>query len=140
MNFYIYSDGSKKWDKGIAVTLILSDYSYITEIPTKLKDASSSKAELVGMCQGLQYIQANMPDAWVDSNNTFIIKVDHEALVTTYNKIKNTGKVENTSCPHLWSVVLELVKGKNIKMQHIKGHQEIHNPNKTCDILAGILI
>ena len=117
----------------VATSLFLTDDMYLNTV-TKVyyNTESTTEGELLGICQSMEFITTQYPkEKYIE------IITDSESLVYAYRKylagvpIKRSAKYYKR-----WKKLLELSKGKKVKVSHIASHQEEHNPNKVCDLIA----
>lgn len=136
MRVKMYSDGSRlDGDKGQAVTICLTDNDYLGYVQSSHNTQSSSKMELIGVLQGLNYLVRNR----IDTSNVTSY-VDHESISAIYEKYRDKNIDEaKLEFKDIWQEILRLSYTLvRLHIKYIKGHQEKHNCNKTCDILAAM--
>lgn len=140
LKIYMYSDGCKKNASSSAATIMLTDTQFLGVVETRIRSNSSGKAELIGLCQGLQYLDRRLGIISNQQTTEIIARVDHESIVNIYNRLLTNPDTTGLAFSNIWDKIMLLVKGKNITIEHIKGHQIEYNPNKTCDIIASMLL
>lgn len=135
MKVYMYSDGSHITGtyRGRAVTILLTDTSYLGCVVSKGPFVSSSQAELQGFLQGLEYLMTNKIDV-----TDVVARVDHESLVDLFYRHKSGSKSDVKLSP-MWRKVMKLARDINLKVEYFKGHQDNVNCNKACDIIAALV-
>ena len=131
--YYAYSDASTRGDSGAATTLILTDSEFVTCFTNVYEGVSSStEAELLGVVQTMQYINQHC-----SPNSKVVLLTDSKAIAVKYIKILSNWVVpKNTDFYSYYVKLLQYSTGFNVSVQHIRGHQHTHNPNKVCDILS----
>lgn len=133
MMYYAYSDASTRDDSCAATSLILTDDKYVTCFTNVYEHVSSSmEAELLGVVQTMQYISQHCP-----ASSKVVLLTDSKAIAVQYIRILSTWKVrEGCDFYEYYTKLLQYSAGFNVNVQHIRGHQHTHNPNKVCDILS----
>lgn len=128
-----YCDASYKNNKAIATTLITTEDTFVTCFSKPYTDVSSSvKAELLGVLQTIEYIyNGGFKDKQV------VLFTDSRTIALKYISILAKWEVpENEKEAEIYKKLLFYSSTFNINVQHIRGHQHTHNPNKVCDILS----
>ena len=132
----LYSDATFDSNLKMAVTatLILDNDGYCrTFFPAVYGGVRSSiHAELLGVCQSLQWVADNEPEAEIQ------ILCDNLSIAERISRYPEDRRVLNGSPANLWFAVFNLLdKLQRPIVMHISSHQSAHNPNKTCDLLCG---
>lgn len=134
---FAYSDASVKGSKGAATTLILTEDTFITCFTKRYdKVSSSTEAELLGVVQTMEYIST-----YCKKEDKVVLLMDNKSIAVRYIKVLSTWSVPNrVEFKECYEKLLSMSKDFNVNVQHIRGHQHTHNPNKVCDILSKISI
>lgn len=134
MRIIAYSDGSFEGDNAASASMILTEQEYLGNVVKKYKVRTPYEAELLGVIQVLEFIEEKGYDF-----SSLTIWTDARAVADKFPILKHTGAVPGNFKSHKkWERILELTRGKSVFIYHQPGHQDAHNPNKTCDILARI--
>lgn len=137
---HLYSDASLDAASGIccAATLILDDRKKTCRTffaKSYGGVSSSSHAELLGVCQGLEWILENDPDACIE------ILCDDAGILDRIRTYPTVARVTNGPPASLWFRVFNILDALSKPVAtHILGHQTDHNPNKTCDMLSSRIV
>lgn len=135
----LYSDASymSQHKAASVATIILGDDDMLKAfiINTYAAIKSSVHAELLGVCQGLEWVRDNLPeeDIRIICDNTSIVK-----KIADYpqdRKIPSGAPV--TTWIHVFNLLDVLHKPQ---VAHIRAHQARYNPNSACDAVCTCLI
>lgn len=134
---FAYSDASVKGSIGAATTLIMTEDTFVTCFTKRYdKVSSSTEAELLGVVQTMSYISSNCKD-----EDKVVLLMDNKSIAVKYIRILSTWTVpRNMEFRDKYIKLLDMSRDFNVNVQHIRGHQHTHNPNKVCDILSKICI
>lgn len=134
---FAYSDASVKGSTGAATTLIITEDTFVTCFTKKYTNVSSStEAELLGVVQTMEYISTHCK-----KEDKVVLFMDNKSIAIKYIKALSTWNVSNkVEFKECYERLLDMSRDFNINVQHIRGHQHTHNPNKVCDILSKISI
>lgn len=135
----LYSDASfLQPHKAAAVaTIILGDDDTLKAFITNLYSGVSSSvhAELLGVCQGLEWVVEHLPDEDIR------IICDNETIVYKIANYPKDKKVHNMAPVTTWLHVYNLLdRLHKPQVAHIKAHQSRYNPNSACDAVCTRLI
>lgn len=132
-----YSDASVIGDACAATTLIVTEDAFVTCFTKKYTNVSSStEAELLGVLQTMEYIGEHCKQA-----DKVVMLMDNRSVAMKYIRILSAWSVpQRIGFRDKYVRLLELSKNFNVNIQHIRGHQHTHNPNKVCDILSKVCI
>lgn len=135
----LYSDASYMAAKhaAVAATIILGDDDKFKAfiINTFAGVKSSVHAELLGVCQGLEWMVANAID------EDFRIIADNEPIVQKIAGYPKDRKIPSGSPFFTWVRVFNLLDALHKpQVSHIKAHQSTYNPNCACDSVCTRLI
>ena len=134
---FAYSDASVKNNLGVATTFIVTEDTFVTCFSKAYPNVSSSvEVELLGVVQTMEYIYMNCKD-----EHYVVLLMDNKSIAVRYIKMLSNWKIsKNVEFYDKYSKLLEMSKGFNINIQHIRGHQHTHNPNKICDVLSKVYL
>lgn len=131
MNINIYTDGSSKKDRlGSCTAIIFSDSDFLGIVKEASNFKGNDKAELKGVINGLEYVLNNK----LDGSNVTVF-TDYKKIVNVYYN-RHLEKYEAYKEQELWQRLFELSSKLHFNIKRVRGHQNEHNPNKTCDILS----
>lgn len=130
-----YCDASFKDNKAVATTLITTEDTFITCFSKTYTDVSSSvKAELLGVLQTMEYINNNCT-----KEKQVALFTDSRTIAVKYISMLSKWEVPpNEKEYEIYKKLLQYSASFNVNIQHIRGHQHTHNPNKVCDILSKV--
>ena len=130
-----YSDATTKASTAVATTLLLTEDTFVACFSKRYENVSSSvEAELLGVVQTMEYLAQECSD-----ESRIVLLMDNKSIIVKYIRILSQWAVpENQDFKPLYERLLACSKGFNINIQHIRGHQHTHNPNKVCDILSKV--
>lgn len=135
----LYSDASFLQSRNAAAvaTIILGDddtlKAFITNTYAGVK--GSVHAELLGVCQGLEWVAEHLPDEGIR------IVCDNEPIVRKIASYPEDKKVHNMAPVTTWLHVYNLLdRLHKPQVAHIKAHQGRYNPNSACDAVCTRLI
>ena len=113
--------------------MITTDTHFITCFENEYNEVESSiHAELLGVVQAMKYVSAHYP-----KGTQIAVFTDSRTVALKYIQILAAKSVaKNSLYFREYDSLLKLSEGYIINVQHIRGHQDTHNPNKVCDILA----
>lgn len=131
----LYTDAaySSQLKLAVAANLILEDDTKcrVFEANTYVNVRGSIHAELLGICQGLEWIIDNCP------NEKFSVYCDNKSIAERIDAYPDDRRIIEGSPVELWHHVYDMLDHlEPPKVQHIKSHQSEHNPNKACDMLC----
>lgn len=135
--YLAYSDASVKGKKCAAATLVMTEDTFIACFTKRYTNVSSStEAELLGVIQTMEYVNANC-----SKEDSIVLLMDNKSVALRFIRMLSTKRVPNKiEFKDKYDYLLKLSTDFNISIQHIRGHQYTHNPNKVCDILSKICI
>lgn len=124
-----HTDGSVQGSKSCAVTLIVSNGRFVTELVQRDVGHTSSDAELSGVLMAARYIK----DHREKLSSPFLIYTDSLEVVHGFSS-PHDQKTRKKDWAELSSIGIEV----GLEVKHIKGHStgNFRNPNKVCDTLA----
>lgn len=130
-----YCDACTKGTKAVATSLILTDNRFIACFSHTYEEVeSSTHAELLGILQTVQFIHDKC-----DTSTRVFLYTDNLSIVSQCIRVLAKWEVPNDfRNPELFKQFLDYSKDMNITIQHIRGHQRVHNPNKVCDALSKV--
>ena len=134
---FAYSDASVKGNIGVATTFIVTEDTFITCFSKTYGNVSSSvEVELLGVVQTMEYIYEHCKH-----ERMVVLLMDNKSIAVRYIKMLSNWRVPKvTDFRAHYENLLEMSKGFVINIQHIRGHQHTHNPNKICDVLSKVCL
>lgn len=132
---YAYSDATVKGTSGVATTILMTEDTFINCFSRYYEGVSSSvEIELLGVVQTMDYIAHECPD-----ESRIVLFMDNKSIAVKYIRALATWSIPNDhDHKPLYEKLLKFSEGFNVNIQHIRGHQHTHNPNKVCDILSKV--
>ena len=117
----------------VATTFICTEDTFINCFTNVYKGIDHSvHAELLGVHQTMKYISENCK-----SGSKVVLATDSRTVLLKYISILANWIVPaNSDYYKEYSDLLRFSKDFNVNVQHVRGHQYTHNPNKICDILS----
>jgi ribonuclease HI len=130
----VYSDGSADVEarKGVASSIILTEFGYVNTIVKEYKIVKASDAEFHGVIQALEFIH--------DQGIPYSRIVCHTDALLVLQAFAN----RDLPSQHHSHIVRRFLDGctklglRNIDIKHIKAHQLYANANSLCDLLANL--
>lgn len=130
----IFSDAGFVKGHATASTLILRDCDTFVTLFCKEYNSldSCTVGELIALIQSLEWVQQFRPE-----ERSVHIFIDNYGIVQKLSNYLASGRVRKGANPVLWLRLYKLCDGfDSVQIGHIPSHQQVHNPNKTCDILC----
>lgn len=132
---FAYCDASytTSTKRAAATTFICTEDTFITCFTKVYNDIESSvHAELLGVHQTMKYISENCKGI-----DKVVLATDSRTVAVKYISILANWIVPSTHEYYAeYKDLLNFSKDFNVNVQHVRGHQYTHNPNKICDVLS----